>query len=394
MLEVLRQDYVRTARAKGLQERGVVLRHALRNALIPIVTIVGLQLGFLLGGAVIAEVVFSWPGVGRLAVDSILARDYPVVQGCVLLVASIFVILEPFRRPLVRILESTDSVSLTAMRQQTHALWHRLARHRLALGGALIVGTLIVVAALAPVLAPHDPIRQDLARRFQPASTDYPLGTDEFGRDMLSRIIYGTRVSLLIGVVSVGVALTLGTLTGLLSGYAGGAVDVGVMAVMDVLLAVPGILLAIAIVAVLGAGLTNVMVAVGISSIPVFARLARGSVLVVKESEFIEAVRALGGSTRRVLFGHILPNIAAPLLVTASLYMATAILTAAGLSFLGLGAQPPTPEWGAMLSRGREYLRSAPHVATYPGIAIFVAVMGFNFLGDGLRDALDPRLRV
>ena len=277
---------------------------------------------------------------------------------------------------------------------RSRSIWRRLTRHRLALAGALIVAGLMLMALLAPVLAPHDPVAQSLGNAFQPSSRAHPLGTDEFGRDILSRIIFGARASLLAGVVSVAIALTAGALAGLLAGYAGGVVDVTISGVMDVMLAVPGVLLAIAIVAVLGPGLLNVMVAVGISSVPAFARLARGSVMVVKESEFVDAVRALGGTTGRVLFRHILPNIAATLFVMASVYTASAILTAAGLSFLGLGAQPPTPEWGAMLSRGREYLRSAPHVATYPGIAIFVAVMGFNFLGDGLRDALDPRLRV
>jgi len=277
---------------------------------------------------------------------------------------------------------------------RSRSIWRRLIRHRLALAGALIVAGLMLMALLAPVLAPHDPVAQSLGNAFQPSSRAHPLGTDEFGRDILSRIIFGARASLLAGVVSVAIALTAGALAGLLAGYAGGVVDVTISGVMDVMLAVPGVLLAIAIVAVLGPGLLNVMVAVGISSVPAFARLARGSVMVVKESEFVDAVRALGGTTGRVLFRHILPNIAATLFVMASVYTASAILTAAGLSFLGLGAQPPTPEWGAMLSRGREYLRSAPHVATYPGIAIFIAVMGFNFLGDGLRDALDPKLRV
>jgi peptide/nickel transport system permease protein len=253
---------------------------------------------------------------------------------------------------------------------------------------------LVLVAIFAPLLAPYDPIAQDLDRTYQPSSTGHWLGTDEFGRDILSRIIHGARVSLLVGVVSVGIGLAVGVAAGLVAGYLGGRLDSAVMGVMDVLLAVPGVLLAIAIVAVLGPGIGNVMVAVGISSVPVFARLARGSVLVVRETEYVEAVHALGGATGRVLLRHILPNIAAPLLVMASLHMASAILTAAGLSYLGLGAQPPMPEWGAMLSRGREYLRTAPHIATYPGLAIFIAVMGFNFLGDGLRDALDPRLKV
>jgi ABC-type dipeptide/oligopeptide/nickel transport system permease subunit len=274
------------------------------------------------------------------------------------------------------------------------SVWRRLLRHRLAAAGGVIVLGLIVVAVFAPLLAPHDPIAQNLRETYRPSSGGHWLGTDEFGRDILSRVIYGARVSLLVGVVSVGIGLTAGTVAGLVAGYLGGRLDNAVMSVMDVLLAVPGVLLAIAIVAVLGPGIVNVMVAVGISSVPVFARLARGSVLVVRETEYVEAVHALGGSAGRVLFQHILPNIAAPLLVMASLHMASAILTAAGLSYLGLGAQPPMPEWGAMLSRGREYLRTAPHIATYPGLAIFISVMGFNFLGDGLRDALDPRLKV
>jgi peptide/nickel transport system permease protein len=274
------------------------------------------------------------------------------------------------------------------------SVWRRLLRHRLAAAGGVIVLGLIVVAILAPVLAPHDPIAQNLRETYRPSSVGHWLGTDEFGRDILSRVIHGARVSLLVGIVSVGIGLTVGTIAGLVAGYLGGRLDSAVMAVLDVLLAVPGVLLAIAIVAVLGPGIVNVMVAVGISSVPVFARLARGSVLVVRETEYVEAVHALGGSAGRVLFQHILPNIAAPLLVMASLHMASAILTAAGLSYLGLGAQPPMPEWGAMLSRGREYLRTAPHIATYPGLAIFISVMGFNFLGDGLRDALDPRLKV
>ncbi|MDR7417901.1 MAG: ABC transporter permease [Armatimonadota bacterium] len=289
---------------------------------------------------------------------------------------------------------SPEAAGPRVPRSMASSVWRRLLRHRLAAVGAVIVLGLVLVAVFAPVLAPYDPVKQDLGATYRPSSAEHWLGTDEFGRDILSRIIYGARVSLLVGVVSVGIGLTLGTVAGLVAGYLGGRLDSAVMGVMDVLLAVPGVLLAIAIVAVLGPGIGNVMVAVGISSIPVFARLARGSVLVVRETEYVEAVHALGGSAGRVLFRHILPNIAAPLLVMASLHMASAILTAAGLSYLGLGAQPPSPEWGAMLSRGREYLRTAPHIATYPGLAIFVSVMGFNFLGDGLRDALDPRLRI
>jgi peptide/nickel transport system permease protein len=222
----------------------------------------------------------------------------------------------------------------------------------------------------------------------------FPLGTDEFGRCIWSRLLYGARISLSVGIVAVGIGAIIGGFLGLVAGLWGGRFDSIIMRLMDVMLAVPGILLAIAIVAALGPGMFNVMVAVGISSVPAYARLVRGSVLVVRETEYVEAGRALGARMSRIAARHVIPNIFAPVMVVASMQMGSAILAAAGLSFLGLGAQPPTPEWGTMLSRGREFLRVAPHIPTYPGLAIFITVIGFNFLGDGLRDLLDPRLKV
>lgn len=270
-------------------------------------------------------------------------------------------------------------------------IWRQFRKQRLALIGGGILAALTLVALLAPFLAPQDPLAQDLYGRLQPPSTSHLLGTDDFGRDILSRIVYGARISLRIGLITIALALTGGTLLGLIAGYRGGFADMLIMRLMDLMLAFPAILLAIAIVAVIGPGIDNVILAVCIVLVPQFARLVRASVLTVRETTYVEAARALGASEPRVLFYGILPNCTAPLIVQATLGMGTAILDAAGLSFLGLGAQPPAPEWGAMLAGGRELLLRAPWVMTFPGLAIFTVVLGLNLFGDGLRDALDPK---
>ncbi len=272
-------------------------------------------------------------------------------------------------------------------------LWRRLRRNRAAVAGAGIVLIFVLMAVLAPVLVPYNPIQGNLNDRLQPFSGSHWLGTDELGRDLLSRILYGARVSLQIQIVAVVLALTVGILLGSLSGYLGGSVDSIIMRCMDILLAFPGIFLALGIIAALGPGLLNLMFAAGISSIPQFARIVRASMLSLKEREFVEAALALGSGSNRVIFRHLLPNCLAPIIVQSTLRMATVLLTASGLSFLGLGVQPPMPEWGAMLSNARSYLIVAPRVATIPGLAIMVVVVGFNLFGDGLRDTLDPRLR-
>jgi ABC-type dipeptide/oligopeptide/nickel transport system permease subunit len=269
--------------------------------------------------------------------------------------------------------------------------WGRFLKHRLAVGGLALILALILLALSARQVAPHDPLRQDLPHALAGPSIEFPLGTDEFGRCILSRILFGARLSLLVGVIATAIGAGAGILSGLAAGYFP-RLDAPVMRTMDVLLAFPSILLAIAIVAALGPSLGNVMIAVGVRSIPSFARLARSMVLSLKELEFVQGAAALGASHARVLFRHILPNSVSPLLVFSSMQVATAILLAAILSFLGLGVQPPTPEWGKMVSDGRAYLLEAPHVSLFPGLAIFIAVMGFNCLGDGLRDALDPRV--
>ncbi len=269
----------------------------------------------------------------------------------------------------------------------------RLARNRAALAGGAIVATFVLVALLAPVLAPDEPLRGRLAARLQPPSTAHWLGTDELGRDVLTRILYGARISLQIQVAAVGLALVVGTLLGLVAGYRGGVSDQLVMRLMDVLMAFPGIFLALAIIAALGTGLANVVIATAVYLVPQFARVVRASILSLREKEFVEAARALGEGDLAIVTRYLLPNSLAPIIVQTSLRMATVLLTASGLSFLGLGVQPPSPEWGAMLSNARSYMITAPHVATIPGLAIMLVVLGFNLLGDGLRDALDPRLR-
>lgn len=276
-----------------------------------------------------------------------------------------------------------------------NVLWvRRLLRHRSARVGLIIVVIMVLTALLAPWLAPAGYDQQQPAKRLSAPGEEYWLGTDHLGRSVLDRIIWGSRVSLAVGVISVGVGLIGGLVIGLASGYYGGHVDRILMGLMDVMLAIPGILLAILVVSILGPGLLNVMIAVGIDRIPAFARVVRASTLSLKQQEFIEAARAVGCGPLRIMCVHILPNVVAPVVVLATLGMGSAILTAAGLSFLGLGAQPPTPDWGAMVSDGRNYLRTAWWVTAFPGLAILLAVLGFNLLGDGLRDALDPRTRL
>lgn len=270
----------------------------------------------------------------------------------------------------------------------------RLVRNRLAIAGMVILGLLLICAIFAEQLAPYDPIAQELLLRRQPPSAQHWMGVDEVGRDILSRVIFGARISLQIGVVSVSLAIIVGALLGAVAGYQGGWVDDLIMRLMDILLAFPSLLLAIAVVAILGPGLMNMLYAIAFVSIPVYARIVRASVLSVKAQDYILAARAIGVPPTRILFRNVLPNCLTPLIVQGTLGIATAILDAAGLSFLGLGARPPTPEWGAMLGQGRGSVFTAPHIVIFPGLAIMLTVLGFNLLGDGLRDALDPRLRI
>jgi len=268
----------------------------------------------------------------------------------------------------------------------------RMRRVRFATLGIGVVGLVVFLALFAGLLAPRDPVKPDLNRSLEPPSLSHLLGTDDLGRDILSRVIYGARVSLLAGVVSVAIALLAGVGLGVISGYWGGWADNVIMRLMDSLLSFPAIVLALAIAAAIGAGLTNVMIAIGIVNTPTFARLARGQALAVRELDYVGAARGLGAWDLRIMRVHLLPNIAAPLIVQTSLSVAFAILAEASLSFLGFGVKPPEPSWGSMVSMGRGYLQQAPWLVFGPGAAIFITVMGFNFVGDALRDALDPRL--
>lgn len=283
----------------------------------------------------------------------------------------------------------------TGFRQRlsTSPVWRAFRRSRAAIIGLVIIGVFLLTAVFAPLIAPHNPIAFSLGDQLLPASATHPLGTDELGRDVLSRLIWGSRITLLMTVGAVLLALVTGAFLGIVAGYRGGWVDTAIMRCIDVLLAIPTFLLAVAIIAALGANAINVILAVGIGSMPAFARIARGSTIAVKQEDYVTAVRSVGASSHRIMWRHILPNVSSALLVQTTLRLATAVLTASGLSFLGLGPQPPTAEWGAMLSTGRNYLTSSPQLATIPGIAILLVTIGFNLLGDGLRDALDPRLK-
>ncbi|MGM0446459.1 MAG: ABC transporter permease [Bacillota bacterium] len=270
--------------------------------------------------------------------------------------------------------------------------WFKLVKNRVGRTGLIFLCILLFIAIFAPFIAPYGPLDGSIMDRYEAPSKKHWMGTDGMGRDILSRIIYGSRISLKVGLLSISMALVFGTLLGILAGYYGGMIDMLIMRVMDIMLAFPSILLAITIVTILGPQLKNAILAIGIINIPRFSRVIRSSVISIRESEYIDAARALGANDIRIIFFHLLPNSLAPLIVQSTLSIAEAILEAAALSFLGLGAQPPQPEWGAMLSDARDALQRAPWAATFPGLAIIFGVFGFNLLGDGLRDALDPKM--
>ncbi|HHY11258.1 MAG TPA: ABC transporter permease [Firmicutes bacterium] len=287
-----------------------------------------------------------------------------------------------------------DNTSQQQKRSLWIDVWARFKKNRLAMIGLCVIIFLYLVALFAPVLAPYPYDKMNLTNLYaSPGSPGHILGTDEFGRDVLSRLIYGARISLTVGLVVVGMASAIGVTLGALAGYYGGWVDSLIMRIVDFLYAFPFFILAITIVAILGPSLYNAMFALALVSWIGYARMVRGQFLALKQREFVEAAKAVGASGFRIMFVHLLPNALGPVIVQMSLGVAGAILSASGLSFLGLGAQPPTAEWGAMLNAGKDYIRSAPHLATYPGLAIMITVLAFNFVGDGLRDALDPKLK-
>jgi peptide/nickel transport system permease protein len=273
------------------------------------------------------------------------------------------------------------------------SLWRVFNANKTSWAGLIVLGAIILMALLAPWIAPHDPIEQDIIARLQPPDAQYWLGTDMFGRDVLSRIIWGSQISLIVSFASIVVALGIGGTIGLVSGYIGGRFDLVVMQAMDVLLSFPSLIMGIIVVALLGPSLGNLVFAIALTAIAPFARIARAPVLALKERAFVEAGRALGYSHTRIVFVHILPNITSEVLVMATLWMATAVRVEASLSFIGLGVKPPTPTWGGMIRDGFENILDAPWLSVYPGIAILLLVFALNMLGDGLRDATDPKLR-
>lgn len=280
-------------------------------------------------------------------------------------------------------------------RSQVAAVWHRFRKNRLAMTGLVLLGCMVFVAAFADLFADYeqDAVTQNMRERLQPPSREHIFGTDQYGRDIFARIIFGARISLFVGLVTISVALTGGAIIGATAAYYGGKVDNILMRIMDVFLAIPSILLAISVVAALGPGLFNLLIAMSISQMPRFARIVRSAILSIKGQEFIEAAKACGTKDSRIILVHILPNAIGPIIVQATLTMGTTILTISSLSFVGLGIQPPRPEWGSMLADGKSQMRYFPHLVVTPGVAIMMAVLSMNLIGDGLRDALDPRLK-
>lgn len=276
-------------------------------------------------------------------------------------------------------------------RRARREFWGRFRRHRGAVVGLVVLATFLLLALAAPVVTPYDPQQTSLGEALRDPSLAHPLGTDHLGRDILARIVYGGRYSLLIGFAAVGMGLVIGVPLGVISGFYGGWVDLTIQRVIDVLLSFPGFLLALSLVAVLGVGLENVIFSVGLGVVPAFVRLVRAGTLAIRRTSYVDAARGLGGDDRGIIWRHVLPNALPPVVVQATLGLGATLLTAAGLGFLGLGVQQPTPEWGSMLGEGRQYIFSNPNVATFPGVAIFLTVLGFNLAGDGVRDALDPR---
>ena len=280
-------------------------------------------------------------------------------------------------------------------RSQFVSVWHRYKKNKLAMFGLILLAIMLLIAIFADLLVDYqsDVVEQHMSERLQGISSEHWLGTDQYGRDIFSRIIYGTRISLFIGLASVCISVTAGTIIGAIAGYYGGKVDNILMRIMDMFLAIPQMLMAIAIVAALGSGITNLLIALSISATPGFSRIVRSSIMSIKEQDFVEAAVAYGATDRHIILKHIIPNAIGPIIVQATLDIATAILTIASLSFIGLGIQSPTPEWGTILSEGKAQMRDFPHLIVSPGIAIILAVMALNLIGDGLRDELDPRMK-
>ncbi|KAK3604246.1 hypothetical protein CHS0354_002054 [Potamilus streckersoni] len=380
VIEVLEEDYIRTAYSKGLSFFRILFIHALRNAMIPIITTIGLQVGVLLAGAILTETIFSWPGIGHWMVHSIYRRDYPSVQGGLVLIAGIVTA--------VNLVVDLTYIWINPRIQGCHSRDFNF-----------MSGCPVRFALFPSFFAPYGAAEQFRDATLSPPAWQeggdarYLLGTDPLGRDILSRIIYGAQYSTFIGIVVVGLSLLSGIFFGMLAGFFGGTADFIIMRVMDVILAFPSLLLALVMVAVLGPGLTNAMIAIAVVQLPHFVRLTRAQAMAEKKKDYFTAARIIGTSRLKLMFTVLLPNCLSPLIVQATLNFSSAVLDAAALGFLGLGAQPPTPEWGTLLAESREFILRAWWVVTFPGLAILITVLSINLIGDSLRDSFDPRLK-
>ena len=478
MLEILHADFLRTARAKGAPEETVIRKHALGNAMIPIITTIGASVCVQLAGSAVIEQVYAWPGVGRMLVEGVSQRDVTVILGCVIMTTILYVLVQlivdllyAFVDPRVKsryIIKkhdteraettlpdpsspsspeslpnsplgrgvreadgvvprdflqpsspdpsysgATDYVTRQNMsiadgyttvdaaeviirykkRSQMGELWHRLVRNKSAVAGMIILGFVFLVAIGSLFMSFKAINASNVSIRFTQPSWQYPFGTDNLGRNELHRVIYGTRYSIIVGFGSVLFSAIFGIALGSLSGFYGGKVENVLMRISDILASIPGLLLGMVIMIVLGMKLENLIVAVGVGGIPYFMRMSRASILTVIGNEYVEAARAIGYSDLRIIATQILPNGISPLIIQATTQLGISIIISASLSFLGFGVPAPTPEWGALITAGREFARNAPWMMAFPGLAIMITVLGFNLLGDGLRDALDPKLK-
>src|SRR6266536_2856426 len=390
MLDALGQDYVRTARSKGLHEVAVIVRHVLRNSLLPVITIAGFLLPLLIGGAVVVEYVFALPGMGRLAVDAVFARDYPVILT-ITIFSSIAVIFGNLIADVLYAVAAPRVFERAGPPPRRRGLMLRMAGNERVVVGCSALLAALLAAVFATQLAPYDPNAQVLATRFGPPSFAHLFGTDQLGRDVLSRAIWGSRVSLGVGFSSVLITIVIGTAIGIAAGYGGGWIDGALMRFVDVVISIPVFMLLLTIVAIYGSNVPLLITFIGLSAFPGAARIVRAEVLSLMPREFITASRVIGSSPWRIMVRHILPNLLPIIVVSATLRVGAAILTEAGLSYFGLGVPPPAPTWGGMVADGRTSLDVAWWVSTFPGVALLVVVIATNLVGDGLRDVFDPR---
>jgi len=470
MLEVLKADYLRTARAKGAPERIVIRRHALGNAMIPVITTLGGSVCVSLAGSAVVEQVFAWPGIGWMLVQAVFNRDVPVITGCVVMTTILYVVVmlmidllyaiidpriksqytgktrksnvaskeltvpavpsppdpspltpapsnpslpdpcphspNPFTcsdtqeyvtRHNMNIADGNAPVNTTEIlerykrRSRIGEMWHRLLHNKSSLAGIIILGFVFLMAIVSLFMSYETVIASNVSVRLSPPSLRYPFGTDTMGRNAFLRVIYGSRYSLIIGFSAVLFSAFFGVSLGAAAGYYSGKTDNIIMRISDILASLPGLLLGMVIMVMLGFNIENLIVAVGVAGIPHFIRMSRASILTVKGNEFVEAAHAMGFSDLRIIFTQVLPNGLSPILVMATMLLGLNIGFAAALSFLGFGIPPPIPEWGGLVAAGREFVRTSPWLMTYPGLFIMITILGFNLLGDGLRDALDPK---